>query len=579
MASAEFAADTEGNGSLPGIHGTNYVYPDSNYVPDYTSPAYFASKGMNVFRLPFRWERLQRSLFGALDAAELQRLHTTVADLGQLGAQVILDVHNYARYGLVRTSSGAAAITGVDIAPSAFADLWSRIASEFRTDDHVIFGLMNEPHDMPTSAWLASANAAIAAIRNTGASQLILVAGNCWSGARGWTEPCGGSSNAETMIHVSDPGNNFAFEVHQYLNDNGSGASDTCVSATVGSERLAQFTPWARAHGVRAFLGEFAGGENSTCVAALDDMLDHVDANPDVYIGWTYWAGGPWWGSARSLEPAGGQDKPTMAPLLMHLGTSTAQWQLTASASPTQLPAGQTTQITASVRNAGAALTGFIQVMRRGGGLPDLVLRNCSGPIAGSGGLTTCNVAWTPNQPGAFTISAGVFDSAFNFIPGAWADGLASIAVASTDPAQYSFETSAQGWTTTGAPVPSVAQTTARAFAGSGSLGMAVNAAASGQALAQSTLQPLPGPGADVAFHVYVPTTAGLVSLQPFVQEGAPGWRWTGTWVAGSSLALGWNTFHVNVPTDAAALSRFGIEVTTDGSGASEQLFVDSIGW
>jgi hypothetical protein len=32
LASAEFAVDTEGNGSLPGVHGTNYVYPDSNYV-------------------------------------------------------------------------------------------------------------------------------------------------------------------------------------------------------------------------------------------------------------------------------------------------------------------------------------------------------------------------------------------------------------------------------------------------------------------------------------------------------------------------------------------------------------------
>jgi endoglucanase len=578
LAGAEFAADTEGNGQLPGVHGTHYIYPDSNYASGYTSPTYFTSKGMNIFRLPFRWERLQRSLFGALDAAEIQRLHTTVDDLLRLGAYVILDVHNYARYGLVRTSNGDAVVIGVDIDPSAFADFWSKLADEFRAYDHVIFGLMNEPHDMPTSAWLSAANTAIAAIRNTGASQLILVAGNCWSGARGWTQPCGGSSNADTMINVQDPINNFAFEVHQYLDDNGSGSSDTCVSATVGSERLARFTPWARAYGKRAFLGEFAGGENSTCLAALNDMLNHVDANADVYLGWTYWAGGPWWGNTRSLEPANGQDKPTMAPLVNHLRGAGAGWQLSASVSPAQLSTGQTAQVTGSVRNGGTTVNGFIQVMRRGGGLPDMVLRNCEGTIAGGGALTTCGVSWTPNESGTFTISVGAFDSAWNQLPGAWSDGLATIAVTHPDPAQYGFETGSQGWTTTGAPVVGAAQSKALAYAGSSSLAVTVNAAASGQGLAQ-TASPLPGPGARVTFHIYVPTIAGMVSLQPFVQEGAPNWRWTGSWVASSSLAVGWNTIVVAVPAGSAPLDRLGVEFTTNGTGSTQQYFIDSVVW
>src|SRR6185312_11391973 len=42
--------------------------------------------------------------------------------------------------------------------------------------------------------------------------------------------------------------------------------------------------------------------------------------NPDVYLGWTYWAGGPWWGDNwMALEPQGGADVPQMTTLLPHL--------------------------------------------------------------------------------------------------------------------------------------------------------------------------------------------------------------------------------------------------------------------
>jgi endoglucanase len=41
---------------------------------------------------------------------------------------------------------------------------------------------MNEPHNMPTELWVNNSNAAIKAIRNTGALQLILVPGNGWTG-------------------------------------------------------------------------------------------------------------------------------------------------------------------------------------------------------------------------------------------------------------------------------------------------------------------------------------------------------------------------------------------------------------
>jgi hypothetical protein len=177
---------------------------------------------------------------------------------------------------------------------------------------------------MPTEQWLSAANAAISAIRAAGATNLILVPGNSWSGAHSWTQSWYGTPNSTAMLNISDPGNNYAFEVHQYLDSDSSGTSSSCVSGTIGSQRMQSFTNWLRANGKRGFLGEFGGGSGQTCLSAIDNILDHLEANTDVYLGWTYWAAGPWWGGYfTSLEPNGGNDKPQMDALEPHLGSLT----------------------------------------------------------------------------------------------------------------------------------------------------------------------------------------------------------------------------------------------------------------
>lgn len=301
LAGADF-----GEGQLPGRHGKDYVYPDAKYASGYSSPAYFRNKGMTVFRLPFRWERLQPERNKPFSAAELERLQTTVSDLRALGAKVILDPHNYARY--QNELIGSAAVPIAD-----FADFWSRLATVYQADQDVSFGLMNEPHDMPSEQWRDAANAAIVAIRKTGAKNLILVPGNGWSGAHSWTQNWYGTPNAELMLTIEDSADNLAFEVHQYLDEDSSGRADVCVSEQIGAERMQAFTAWAKQHKKRAFLGEFNGGANAKCEAATMHLLNFVESNPDVFLGWAWWAAGPWWGnSPRILEPEAGVDAPQM---------------------------------------------------------------------------------------------------------------------------------------------------------------------------------------------------------------------------------------------------------------------------
>ena len=295
LAGAEFAP-----AYLPGVHNRNYRYPDA------ASVAYFKAKGMDTVRLPFLWERLQPSLNQTFNPTEAARLTTLVRNITATGTSVILDPHNYARY---RDS-----LIGSDAVPySAFADFWSRLARQFRDNDRVVFGLMNEPHSMPTEQWLAAANAALAAIRTVGATNIVTVPGNAWSGAYSWDKDWYGTSNATVMKRIFDPGNNMVFEMHQYLDADSSGLNPTCVSATIGSERLQTVTKWLRTNGYRAFLGEMGTPANDTCNQALANMLDFMQVNADVWAGWTWWAAGPWWGDQMlSIEPSGNMDKPQM---------------------------------------------------------------------------------------------------------------------------------------------------------------------------------------------------------------------------------------------------------------------------
>ena len=305
--------------------GTNYTYPTDAEID------YYASKGMTVIRLPFLLERVEPVAGGPLSATELGYIDNVVNYAASKGIDVILDPHDFGdEYGTVIGSTAASNAT--------FANFWGELASHFASTSNVLFGLMNEPNAVTPTQWLASANAAIAAIRSAGATtQQILVPGTDWDGADTWVS----SGNAQVLgSGIVDPSHNFAFEVHQYLDANGSGTSSTVVSTTIGVERLTAITEWAEATGNKLFLGEFGVASDPTSLTALNNMLGYMAQHTDVWEGGTYWAAGAWWGNYMySVEPTNGVDKPQMGVLDQYVqktieadgstshAAATAKWQ------------------------------------------------------------------------------------------------------------------------------------------------------------------------------------------------------------------------------------------------------------
>src|SRR5262249_11670346 len=153
------------------------------------------------------------------------RFHSFISTATTRGMNVIINPHNFARYYPDITSfnsmqSGSVGVIGATAVPNAaFADFWGRLANIYKTNRLVIFGLMNEPNAISGSQWVSAANAAIVAIRATGATNLILVPGISWTGAHSWVS----SGNSVDMLNIVDSGSNYAFEVHQYLDSDSSG--------------------------------------------------------------------------------------------------------------------------------------------------------------------------------------------------------------------------------------------------------------------------------------------------------------------------------------------------------------------
>lgn len=113
-----------------------------------------------------------------------------------------------------------------------FAALWGALAKKYSGNSKIMFGLMNEPHDMSTASFKASLQAAVSAIRAAGAkTQCILLPGTDWSHASSYL-----STNKAVLTTITDPAggtDKLIMDFHQCLGQDGSGTNRECVTDRV----------------------------------------------------------------------------------------------------------------------------------------------------------------------------------------------------------------------------------------------------------------------------------------------------------------------------------------------------------
>lgn len=250
----------------PGVLGSQYYYPQQG------SWQYLGAQGVKLVRLPYRWERLQPTLNGPLDTAELGRIRTALGYAAAAGIAVLLDMHNYARY----TQPDATTIldlgqpnpTGGTMT-DAFVDHWTKVSGALTgTAGLYGYGLTNEPHDLtvpggsaagtqPYQVWQTASSRAVEAIRavDWATPSAITVCGYNYGNTHAWASLNGGTAWLYSTIPAGQAGAgqsrntdpNVLFEAHHYFDTDHSGTYgatyDSVLSAATAAGYSGSTTP------------------------------------------------------------------------------------------------------------------------------------------------------------------------------------------------------------------------------------------------------------------------------------------------------------------------------------------------
>lgn len=299
----------EFGGIYPGVEGTHYGYPT------YKDLDYFKSKNLNLIRFPFRWERIQHTMYGELHEASLAKMKTFVSAAEDRGMPVIIDMHNFARYSFDGGTTHTLIGTGPSLTKEHLADVWIKLATEFKNYSNIWgYDIMNEPYGMdPAVPWVDIAQTVINAIRTVDTETPIIISGDGFSSAQHWVHY---SDNLRTLI---DPNDNLIFQAHIYFDKDTSGAykysyDEEGATPQTGVNRVRPFVEWLRKYNKRGLLGEYGvPDDDSRWLVTLENMLEYLKENG---VPGTYWSAGPRWGDYHlAVQPTNNYtvDRPQMS--------------------------------------------------------------------------------------------------------------------------------------------------------------------------------------------------------------------------------------------------------------------------
>jgi Cellulase (glycosyl hydrolase family 5) len=317
--------------NLNGMESATYNHydPASGPIQDTDYPVftntllnYLHSQGVRHIRFVFAWEAMQSSLGGSIPnnstsnySAYWNNYINAVKRLLALGISVNCGMWQYS----ADTGGTDIAYQGGTFQPSDFGNFWGPFAAAVNSatgnDQRVSFDLINEPHQGAIvagdqiSTWTPYAQAAITAIRNTGATNLILYSGYNYADCASFTSD--GSSNE--FLSLTDPGNNLGVTAHNYdgqLSDNISDGGSTDPNAL--NNACSALISWAQTHNVLVDIGEIAidnGNPNGSLSLAQTQWTNwqaFCVANKANLISWNWWgcsesqAGYDWWSNEDS---------------------------------------------------------------------------------------------------------------------------------------------------------------------------------------------------------------------------------------------------------------------------------------
>ncbi|KAL7930108.1 glycoside hydrolase family 5 protein [Trichoderma chlorosporum] len=240
--------------------------------------------GLNVFRISATWQFvLNNTVDGELDELNWGSYNKVIDACLETGAYCMIDMHNFARY-----NGGIIGQGGVS--DQIFVDLWVQIAKYYVDNDKIIFGLMNEPHDLDINLWAQTCQKVVTAIRKAGAtSQMILLPGTNFASVETYVS----TGSAAALANITNPDGStdlLYFDIHKYLDINNSGSHVECTTDNV--EAFNDFATWLRQNKRQAIISETGASMDPSCMVDFCAQNQAISNNSDVYIGFVGWGAG-----------------------------------------------------------------------------------------------------------------------------------------------------------------------------------------------------------------------------------------------------------------------------------------------
>ncbi|KAG6358511.1 hypothetical protein INS49_014395 [Diaporthe citri] len=275
IAGFDFGCGTDGTCTVDGI-----TVPSTGAAQ---MQHFYKNDNMNIFRLPVGWQYLTNNVVGGdLDSTNFGKYDGLMQSCLDLGAKCVIDIHNYARWnGQVIGQGGPT--------NDKFAALWASLATKYADSPNVIFGIMNEPHDVTTSAWAETVQAAVTAIRKVAPDHWLLIPGSTYSSAAALPTEAG-----PDLLKVTNPDGstkNIFFDVHKYLDSDNSGTHTDCTTNNI-DDAFAPLAKWLRSNGRQAMLTETGGGNTDSCEKYVCEQFAFLNENADVFLGYVGWSAG-----------------------------------------------------------------------------------------------------------------------------------------------------------------------------------------------------------------------------------------------------------------------------------------------
>ncbi|TQV97079.1 glycoside hydrolase family GH5 [Cordyceps javanica] len=239
---------------------------------------------LNMFRLPVSWQFLTAAKGGSvLDPQGWESYDLLMQTCLDTGAHCMIDLHNFGRFdGGIIGQGGPSDAT--------FAQLWANVAARYADNARVVFGLMNEPHDLDITKWAGTCQAAVTAIRKAGAKEhMILLPGNNFTSVADFVD----NGSAELLSNVTNPDGSTAgllLDLHKYLDSNNSGQNAECTT-----DNAAAFTAaaaWLRARNRTAMVSESGASMRPSCMQRFCAQNRVIADNADVFAGFVGWSAG-----------------------------------------------------------------------------------------------------------------------------------------------------------------------------------------------------------------------------------------------------------------------------------------------